>query len=149
MLYHYTTSLSYKQIINDGMIRPSTAFIPAHEKPITWFSADALWEPTVQMLLFRKMDRAARRHKLCSLLQMDILPMRFVVDDRVAPHHWKGLKKLSGMSKKIARGLEQSGLSVDACPENWRGTFAPVGCEEWVSVEYFKGADWTPIEPIS
>jgi hypothetical protein len=95
------------------------------------------------------MDRATRRHKLCSILQVGIFPMRFVVDDRVAPHHWKSLKKLSGMSKKIARYLEESGLSVDACPENWRGTFAPVGREAWVSVEYFNGADWTAIESIS
>jgi hypothetical protein len=29
MLYHYTTSLNYKLIMNDAPIRPSTAFVPA------------------------------------------------------------------------------------------------------------------------
>jgi hypothetical protein len=147
--YHYTTSLKYKQIKNDALIRPSTAFVSAHERPIVWFSSDSLWEPTVQMFLLRNMDCAARRHKLQSLLRMMILPVRFGVNDQVAPHSWKSLRKVSGMSNKTARRLEQSGLTVDACPENWRGTFTPVGREEWVSVEYFDGADWIPVEPIS
>jgi hypothetical protein len=45
-LFHYTTGLKLKQIINSGQIRPSTAHVPPHEKPVAWFSTQDQWEPT-------------------------------------------------------------------------------------------------------
>ena len=45
-LFHYTTGDKLKQIINSGTIKPSTAQVPPHEKPVVWCSASGTWEPT-------------------------------------------------------------------------------------------------------
>jgi hypothetical protein len=46
-VFHYTTGHKLKRIINSGQILPSTAHVPANEKPVTWFSTQDQWEPTV------------------------------------------------------------------------------------------------------
>ena len=45
-VYHYTTGLKLRQIINSGQIKSTTAKIEAHEKPVAWFSTQDQWEPT-------------------------------------------------------------------------------------------------------
>ncbi|MCE9632137.1 MAG: hypothetical protein K8S94_15655 [Planctomycetia bacterium] len=45
-VYHFTTGLKLRQIINSGCIRPTTAKIELHEKPVAWFSTSGQWEPT-------------------------------------------------------------------------------------------------------
>ena len=37
-IYHYTTGLKLRSIINSGAIKPTTAKIEPHEKPVAWFS---------------------------------------------------------------------------------------------------------------
>jgi hypothetical protein len=46
IIYHYTTGLKLRSIINSGCIKPTTAKIEPHEKPVAWFSTSPLWEPT-------------------------------------------------------------------------------------------------------
>ena len=45
-LFHYTTVLKLKQIINTGLIKPSTSGIEPTEKPVVWCSTLLTWEPT-------------------------------------------------------------------------------------------------------
>lgn len=45
-VFHYTTGLKLRAIINTGHIKPSTARIGPYEKPVVWFSASQRWEPT-------------------------------------------------------------------------------------------------------
>jgi hypothetical protein len=45
-IYHYTTGLKLRSIINSGHIKPTTAKIELHEKPVAWFSTQDQWEPT-------------------------------------------------------------------------------------------------------
>jgi hypothetical protein len=45
-IYHYTTGLKLRSIINSGHIRPTTARIEPHEKPVAWFSTQNRCEPT-------------------------------------------------------------------------------------------------------
>jgi hypothetical protein len=45
-IYHYTTGLKLRSIINSGAIKPTTAKIEPHEKPVAWFSTQEQWEPT-------------------------------------------------------------------------------------------------------
>jgi len=45
-VFHYTTGLKLKQIINSGCIRPTTAKIEPYETPVAWFSTSSHWEPT-------------------------------------------------------------------------------------------------------
>ncbi len=45
-LIHYTTGLKFDVFLGSGHIRPSTALVPAGDKPVTWFSTSEHWEPT-------------------------------------------------------------------------------------------------------
>jgi hypothetical protein len=45
-IFHFTTGKKLKQIINSGCIKPTTAKIEPHEKPVAWFSTQERWEPT-------------------------------------------------------------------------------------------------------
>jgi hypothetical protein len=45
-VYHFTTGLKLRSIINSGAIKPTTAKIEPNEEPVAWFSNQDLWEPT-------------------------------------------------------------------------------------------------------
>jgi len=45
LLWHYTTGTHFREIVDDGMILPATAFLAPGERPIVWCSANPLWEP--------------------------------------------------------------------------------------------------------
>jgi hypothetical protein len=45
-VFHYTTGLKLRVIINTGAIKPTTAKIEPHENPVAWFSTSSHWEPT-------------------------------------------------------------------------------------------------------
>jgi hypothetical protein len=43
-IFHYTTGSKLRSIINSGAIKPTTAKIEPHEKPVAWFSTCPAWE---------------------------------------------------------------------------------------------------------
>ena len=45
-IFHYTTGTRLRSIVNSGAIKPTTAKIEPHEKPVAWFSTQDQWEPT-------------------------------------------------------------------------------------------------------
>lgn len=47
LVWHYTYGAAFNGIKKDGIICQATAFIPDSELPITWFSTEQYWEPTV------------------------------------------------------------------------------------------------------
>ena len=44
--WHYTTGQKLAAILRSGVILPTTAKVPPHEKPVAWFSTSPTWEPT-------------------------------------------------------------------------------------------------------
>ena len=46
LLWHYTTGHHFKDIVDDGFIRPATSRHTAGERPIVWLSSNQKWEPT-------------------------------------------------------------------------------------------------------
>lgn len=49
-VFHFTTGTRLRSIINSGAIKPTTAKIEPHEKPVAWFSTQDQWEPTCTKL---------------------------------------------------------------------------------------------------
>jgi hypothetical protein len=45
-VFHFTTGTKLRSIINTGAIKPTTAKIEPHEKPVAWFSTSPTWKPT-------------------------------------------------------------------------------------------------------
>lgn len=138
MIWHYTSSESFISIANDGLVLPTTLYVPAGERPIVWFSTEDFWEPTAT----KKCSLTGKMLTLDEMLKHEVLPVRIGVNPTVAPHRWSDLKLLSGINPDTARALASSGKQMGANPSRWRGTFEAVPAEKWEAVEYYNGLCW-------
>ena len=141
LIWHYTVGSSFTSIIEDGLIRPATGYIPVGERPIVWFSTEQFWEPTVSKGL-RLEDGTIEDLGMTRLLELNFPLFRIGVDPEVAPYTWSDLKSLSGMSSDVARSLKSTAKARGANPSRWRGTFDPVSSDQWKTVEYLKDGNW-------
>jgi hypothetical protein len=143
LAWHYTTGEWFQAIVESGVILPSTAYIDPDEKPIVWFSLNSHWEQTAN-----KLDLEADGLRTLSMEEtaahcggLD----RFGVCPAVCPYTWRELKQLSGMSPRIAAALYRIGIEQGARPGQWRGTFEPVGREQWRLVDVYQAGVWVRI----
>jgi hypothetical protein len=145
ILWHYTTGKNFQSIFKDGRILAATAGVPKREKPIVWFSSNGYWEQTAGKLLrmpdgtLMKLSMEHHTQKLCGGL------VRIGVAPSTAPHDWPTLKRLSGMSSKVARSLWSAGINDGSHPSEWFGTFDPVPQEKWTAVQVFQVGAWEPV----
>ena len=136
LVWHYTHSRSFFDILTVGMIRPTTACVPAGELPITWFSTEQFWEPSVIKGKYlpdgtiKELDRAG-------MLAENVRLFRIGVDPATAPYRWSELKDPSGMHPATAAGLVSVVKHLGGSPSRWRGTFDVVPWPKWVAVETF------------
>jgi hypothetical protein len=144
-LWHYTTGRCFQSIVVDGEIRTATAFVNIREKPITWFSLNQRWEPTANKALITS-DGTIIRLNMEQTAELDGGLVRIGVAPETAPHDWKALRELSGMTSKVAERLYRAAIDQGGRPGEWRGTFAPVPREKWVAVEVFHEGAWVPVD---
>jgi len=55
---------------------------------------------------------------------------------------WYDFKRASGMSTKMARGLESAAYGEGASPEQWYATFSSVPVEQWTAVQILQDGCW-------
>lgn len=148
LVWHYTFDQSFSAILKDGFIRPADGLIGPNERPITWFSREQYWEPTVYKGVL-KADGTPVLLNMTGLLDYGVQLFRIGVDSSDAPHRWSDLKALSGMPSQVASGLARTARQVGANPSRWHGTFETVPVQRWKAVEYFNpGADsWASFYP--
>lgn len=144
LVWHYTDNQSFLRILNDGIIRPATAYVPAGELPITWFSTEQFWEPTVIKGKYLP-DETIKGLGMAGMLAANVRLYRFGVDAATAPYRWSQLKDLSGMHPEIAAALAADTKRRGGSPNRWRGTFDPVSSEKWVAIEAFENGKWVPV----
>ena len=146
--WHYTTGSRFKQILESGVIRPATKFVPAGERPVVWFSTEPVWEPTANKMRqnrdgsFISQDMTQTAEGCEGLVRIGVLP-------QTAPHDWRAFKQLSGISAKMAEGLYNVAKLQNARPGHWYVTFEEVPKSAWVSIETWDGvnpAGWMPYE---
>lgn len=92
VVHHYTTGLKLRSIINSGAIKPSTAHVPAHEKPVAWFSTSPEWEPTAS-----KTSVPGKLGQLITAKAQNGL-VRITVPGACAPYEIQQLPKVAGTS---------------------------------------------------
>jgi hypothetical protein len=128
LLWHYTHESPFFAIMSEGLIRPATAHVGPEELPITWFSNQQLWEPSV----FKGKLQPNGRIKdldMAGMLASNIRLFRFGVDFATAPYCWSELQELSGMDPWIAAGIARSarrrggsqGVAEDLDDPGWTG----------------------------
>jgi hypothetical protein len=129
-LFHYTTTLKLRSIINSGHIAPTSAKVPPHEKPVAWFSTSEVWEPTATKVpIPGKLGQLATAHAQQGLV-------RIQVPASAAPHRIQDLPRLAGTSPDDWLGLVLAGLELGADPTTWRFSLVPVPVSLFSEVEF-------------
>ena len=141
-IYHYTTGLKLRAIINTGHIRPSTAHVPPNEKPVAWFSTSLQWEPTAT-----KVSIPGKQGQLITAKAQAGL-VRITVPGTCAPYVFPQLPLIAGTSPQACIGLLLAGLKLGSEPNTWRFTPTPVPTALFREVEFYDFAtdNWLAVD---
>ncbi|MFM8892342.1 MAG: hypothetical protein ACKOTB_12100 [Planctomycetia bacterium] len=130
-VYHFTTGLKLRQIINSGCIRPTTAKIEPHEKPVAWFSTSSQWEPTASKVPIPGMQGQIMTAQAQGGL------VRITVRGTCAPYIFSRLPMIAGTKPSVCIGLLVAGLELGSDPDTWRFTPTPVPTAMFREVECY------------
>ena len=141
-VYHYTTGLKLKMIINSGCIKPTTAKIEPHEKPVAWFSTSPEWESTAT-----KVPIPGMAGQIATAQAQGGL-VRITVPGSAAPYVFPRLPLIAGTKPSVCIGLLVAGLELGSDPDTWRFTPTPVPTALFRDVEFFDFASnqWLAVD---
>jgi hypothetical protein len=141
-IYHYTTGLKLRHIVNSGAIKPTTAKIEPHEKPVAWFSTQDQWEPTATKSPIPGMQGQIETAKAQGGL------VRITVPGTSAPYVFPQLPLIAGTKPSVCIGLLVAGLELGSDPDTWRFTPTPVPTALFREVEFFDFAHdrWAAVD---
>ena len=141
-VYHYTTGLKLRSIINSGAIKPTTAKIEPHEKPVAWFSTSPQWEPTATKVSIPGVQGQIETAKAQGGL------VRITVPGTCAPYVFPQLPPIAGTSPQACIGLLLAGLELGSEPNTWRFTPTPVPTALFREVEFYDFANdrWLAVD---
>jgi hypothetical protein len=141
-VYHYTTGTRLRSIINSGGIKPTTAKIEPHEKPVAWFSTQDQWEPTCTKVPIPGMQGQIETAKAQRGL------VRITVPGTCAPYIFPQLPLIAGTKPSVCIGLLMAGLELGSDPDTWRFTPTPVPTALFREVEFFDfaGNRWLAVD---
>jgi hypothetical protein len=141
-VFHYTTGTRLRSIVNSGCIRPTTAKIEPHEKPVAWFSAQDHWEPTATKVPIPGMAGQIETARAQGGL------VRITVPGMCAPYIFPQLPLIAGTSPQACIRLLLAGLELGSDPDTWRFTPTPVPTAMFREVEFFDFATnkWLAID---
>jgi hypothetical protein len=141
-IYHYSTGLKLRSIINSGAIKPTTAKIETHEKPVAWFSTQDQWEPTATKVPIPGM------HGQIATAQAQGGLVRITVPGTCAPYVFQQLPLIAGTKPSVCLGLLVAGLELGADPDTWRFTPTPVPIALFREVEFYDFANdsWVAVD---
>ena len=141
-VYHYTTGLKLFSIINSGCIRPTTAKIEPHEKPVAWFSTQDQWEPTATKVPIPGMQGQIETAKAQGGL------VRITAPGTCAPFVFQQLPLIAGTKPSVCIGLLIAGLELGSDPDTWRFTPTPVPTALFREIEFYDFAHdrWVAVD---
>ena len=139
-IFHFTTGQKLKHIINSGCIRPSTARIQPHEKPVAWFSTQDQWEPTATKCPVPGLAGQVMTARAQGSL------VRITVPGTCAPYVFPQLPLIAGTKPSVCIGLLVAGLELGSDPDTWRFTPEPVPVTLFQHVEFYDFANNTWLE---
>ena len=143
-VYHYTTGTRLRSIINSGCIRPTTAKIEPHEKPVAWFSTSGQWEPTASKVPITGMQGQIMTAQAQGGL------VRITVPGTCAPYIFPQLPLIAGTKPSVCIGLLMAGLELGSDPDTWRFTPDAVPTALFREVEFYDFASnrWLAIDLV-
>jgi len=141
-VFHFTTGAKLRSIINSGAIKPTTAKIEPHEKPVAWFSTSPEWEPTAS-----KCSIPGKLGQLITAKAQGGL-VRITVPGTCAPYVFQQLPLIAGTKPSVCIGLLIAGLELGSDPDTWRFTPTPVPTALFREVEFYDFAHdrWVAVD---
>jgi hypothetical protein len=130
-VFHFTTGLKLRSIINTGAIKPTNAQIEPHEKPVAWFSTSPAWEPTAT-----KVPIPGMQGQIATAQAQGGL-VRITVPGSCAPYIFPQLPLIAGTKPSVCIGLLLAGLELGSDPDTWRFTPTPVPTALFRKVEFY------------
>jgi hypothetical protein len=142
-IWHYTVYQNWEGILESGFIKTSDTLIESGEKPAVWFSTNPNFEQTARKII---QDTETGEIKLNQgrdeLFEAGFQCVRIEVVPTLPFINWKKYKKISGISKGVAKAMEKVGIEQGANPAEWLALFEPVSLDYCKNIEIWDGKQW-------
>ena len=132
--WHYTTGDCVAGIRESREIRPATAYIPANEKPVVWFTQSSIWDNTASKRLVNPVSGDSRVMTLAEMNDNCGGIFRIQVDNSVLIP-WPALASAANITLRWRKMLEESARAMGSVPGLWAGHIGPIDAEKIVSIE--------------
>lgn len=139
-IWHYTTVQKLGQIIDSGTLLPFAPPRERSEKPVVWFSRQADWDLTANPVVTTSAGRRYATLDETIVLGGGLARIGVTLD--VAPHDWKGYKKLSHVSPRRAKAMYGRAVALGSRPASWHVAFEQVPRAQWLAVETWDNGQW-------
>jgi hypothetical protein len=140
-LWHYTVGHKLPPIREAYALRPNGAKVAPNERPVVWFSADPVYEPTAIKLVQMPGQARLRRPSVAEMHELIGL-FRFAIDradPRLAP--WPAVHRKARISTSGVANMIRAGVEIGAKPMNWFGAFEEIPLPD-VRFEAWTGQQW-------
>ncbi|TYT74459.1 hypothetical protein [Desulfobotulus mexicanus] len=143
-VYHYTTGKALAEILRSGVIRTSPSFSP-REKAVVWCSTLEDWEPSASCVHTLPDGRVIRRTQE-EIRRNEGGLGRIRIAGEAKLFTFEQYKRISKISNRHLRVLQQFAEACGADPRFWRVAFSPLDALIWESVEMQHPVDgsWMP-----
>jgi hypothetical protein len=144
LAYHYTVGVRMESILNDGLLLPATAGVPAGEKPAVWFTLRSTgFEPTARKMV---MEPGGELRSL-SVEETEALAdgLYRIGVDATSLLDFEAYKALSGVDPRMLAALIKAAQEEGSDPAEWMVSFDAVPRGRWRSVELYLDGAWVSV----
>ena len=140
-LWHYTAGHKLSLIRESCALRPNGAKIAPNERPVVWFSADGMYEPTAIKLVHMPGQAKLHRPSVAELHEL-VGVFRFAIDRtdaRLAA--WPTIHRKARISTTGVANMLRAGIEIGAKPMNWFGALEEIPLAD-LRFEAWTGKQW-------
>lgn len=141
VLWHYTAGHKLSLIREACALRPNGAKVAPNERPVVWFSAEAVYEPTAIKLVQMPGQAKLRRPSVAEMHEL-VGVFRFAIDRadlRLAA--WPAVHRRARISQVGVANMIRAGVEIGAKPMNWFGAFEEIPLAD-LRFEAWTGQHW-------
>lgn len=126
LLWHYTAGHKLPLIREACALRPNGAKIAPSERPVLWFSAEAVYEPTAIKLVQMPGQAKLRRPSVAEMHEL-VGVFRFAIDrEDLRLAAWPAVHRRARISAAGVANMIRAGVEIGAKPMNWFGAFEEI-----------------------
>ncbi len=148
LIWHYTTGQRLLQIMQDGVLRQSTAYVPDRVRPAVWFTLAPEWEETANKSLTLPNGSVVHLGREETEAFGDGL-VRIGVPASDVPLTWADYGRLSGEKVRDLRELRDAAREAGSDVSLWRVSFEPVPDTQWAAIDLWCDGRWEALSALA